>query len=187
VSVQTAEIYQFHGYRLDFVRRQLLDPDGAPVPLMPKAVETLYLVLHAGKTVTKEELLRAAWPNAVVEENNLTQNISALRRAFGEKLGEHRFIVTIPGQGYRFVAPVSAVSRGAEPEPTQVAVETVSPRRRWLLIGAAAIAVGVAGVVPGARHRSEKSASLLPQRSRSCRCRSSQPATKRWNSAWLTA
>jgi serine/threonine-protein kinase len=149
VSAQTAEIYQFHGYRLDFVRRQLLDPDGAPVPLMPKAVETLvYLVLHAGQTVTKEELLRAAWPNAVVEENNLTQNISALRRAFGEKLGEHRFIVTIPGQGYRFVAPVSAVGRAAEPEPAQVAVEAPPPsRRRWLLIAAAALAVVVAGVV----------------------------------------
>ena len=53
--------------------------------------------------MSKDELLRAVWPNAVVEENNLTQNISALRRAFGEKLGEHRFIVTIPGQGYRFV------------------------------------------------------------------------------------
>jgi DNA-binding winged helix-turn-helix (wHTH) protein/TolB-like protein/Flp pilus assembly protein TadD len=149
VSAQTAQIYQFHGYRLDFVRRQLLDPDGAPVPLMPKAVETLvYLVLHAGQTVTKEELLRAAWPNAVVEENNLTQNISALRRAFGEKLGEHRFIVTIPGQGYRFVAPVSAVSRAAEPEPVPVAGAVPLPSRpRWLLIAAAALAVVVAGVV----------------------------------------
>jgi DNA-binding winged helix-turn-helix (wHTH) protein/TolB-like protein/Tfp pilus assembly protein PilF len=149
VSDQTAEICQFHGYRLDLVRRQLLDPDGAPVPLMPKAVETLvYLVLHAGQTVTKEELLRAAWPNAVVEENNLTQNISALRRAFGEKLGEHRFIVTIPGQGYRFVAPVSAVSRPAQPEPVQVGVEGPPPSRRpWLLIAAAAIAAVVVGLV----------------------------------------
>jgi DNA-binding winged helix-turn-helix (wHTH) protein/TolB-like protein/Tfp pilus assembly protein PilF len=149
VSAQTAEICQFHGYRLDFVRRQLLDPDGAPVPLMPKAVETLaYLVLHAGQTVTKEELLRAAWPNAVVEENNLTQNISALRRAFGEKLGEHRFIVTIPGQGYRFVAPVSAVSRAAEVEPVPVAVAAPpQSRSRWLLIAAAAIALVVVGVV----------------------------------------
>ena len=149
MSAQTAEICQFHGYRLDFVRRQLLDPDGAPVPLMPKAVETLaYLVLHAGQTVTKEELLRAAWPNAVVEENNLTQNISALRRAFGEKLGEHRFIVTIPGQGYRFVAPVSAVGRAAAVEPVPVAVAAPpQSRSRWLLLAAAAIAVVVAGVV----------------------------------------
>ena len=100
MSAQTAEICQFHGYRLDLVRRQLLDPEGVPVSLMPKAIETLvYLIQHAGRTVTKDDLLRAVWPNTVVEENNLTQNISALRRAFGEKLGEHRFIVTIPGQG----------------------------------------------------------------------------------------
>jgi DNA-binding winged helix-turn-helix (wHTH) protein/TolB-like protein/Flp pilus assembly protein TadD len=147
VSARTAEICEFYGYRLDFVRRQLLDPVGAPVALMPKAVETLtYLVLHAGQTVSKDELLRAVWPNVVVEENNLTQNISALRRAFGEKLGEHRFIVTIPGQGYRFVAPVSPVGRAAEAEPVPVEVQAPS-RRRWLLMGAAAIAVAAVGVL----------------------------------------
>jgi DNA-binding winged helix-turn-helix (wHTH) protein/TolB-like protein/Tfp pilus assembly protein PilF len=148
VSAQTAEICQFYGYRLDFVRRQLLDPDGVPVPLMPKAIETLvYLVLHAGQTVSKDELLRAAWPNAVVEENNLTQNISALRRAFGEKLGEHRFIVTIPGQGYRFVAPVSPLGRAAEPEPAPAEVAAQPAPRRWFLIGAAAIVLLAAGAL----------------------------------------
>ena len=144
MSAETAEICQFHGYGLDLVRRQLLDPAGVPVPLMPKAIETLvYLVLHAGQTVSKDELLRAVWPNAVVEENNLTQNISALRRAFGEKLGEHRFIVTIPGQGYRFVAPVSKVGRAAEPAPVQV--EAQPPRWRWSVIGTVAIVVAVVG------------------------------------------
>jgi len=140
LSAATAEMCQFHGYRLDVVRRQLLDPDGAPVPLMPKAIETLvYLVERAGQTVSKEELLRAVWPNVVVEENNLTQNISALRRAFGESLAERKFIVTIPGQGYRFVAPVSPVS-SALPAP--------APNRRLLLIGAAAlVAVLVAGAI----------------------------------------
>jgi DNA-binding winged helix-turn-helix (wHTH) protein/TolB-like protein/Flp pilus assembly protein TadD len=148
VSAQTAEICEFYGYRLDFVRRQLLDPAGAPVALMPKAVETLaYLVLRAGQTVGKEELLRTVWPNVVVEENNLTQNISALRKAFGEKLGEHRFIVTIPGQGYRFVAPVSPVGRAAESKPAPVRVEAPPPRRRWLLIGTVAIVVAAAGVL----------------------------------------
>jgi serine/threonine-protein kinase len=147
MSAPTAEICRFHGYCLDFVRRQLLDPDGAPVPLMPKAVETLvYLVRHAGHTVSKDELLRAVWPNVVVEENNLTQNISALRRALGEKLGEHRFIVTIPGQGYRFVAPVSQVSRAAESAAVQSETPAPTPRR-WLLIGVAALAVVVAGIL----------------------------------------
>jgi DNA-binding winged helix-turn-helix (wHTH) protein/TolB-like protein/Tfp pilus assembly protein PilF len=141
VSAGSAGICQFHGYRLDVVRRQLLDPDGAVVPLMPKAVETLvYLVAHAGQTVSMEELLRAVWPNVVVEENNLTQNISALRRAFGESLAERRFIVTIPGQGYRFVAPVTAVAdpvTGPEPaaEPVQAA-----PSKRQLLIVVATLA-----------------------------------------------
>ncbi len=144
MSAETAEICQFHGYGLDLVRRQLLDPAGVPVPLMPKAIETLvYLVLHAGQTVSKDELLRAVWPNAVVEENNLTQNISALRRAFGEKLGEHRFIVTIPGQGYRFVAPVSQVGRAAEPAPVQV--EAPAAAVAVVVIGTVAIVVAVVG------------------------------------------
>jgi len=143
LSAATAEICQFHGYRLDMVRRQLVDPDGAPVQLMPKAIETLvHLVLNAGQTVTKDQLLRTVWPDTVVEENNLTQNISALRRAFGEKLGEHRFIVTIPGRGYRFVAPVTPVSRAAEIEP----IPADSQRRRWAAIGTIAIVVAVVAV-----------------------------------------
>lgn len=157
MSAATAEICQFHGYRLDVVRRQLVDPDGVPVPLMPKATETLvHLVMHAGQTVSKDELLRAVWPNAVVEENNLTQNISALRRAFGEKLGEHRFIVTIPGQGYRFVAPVNReVSSSTEPV-------RAPGRQRRLLIGAAALVVLVAGAIVW-RLAAIKEAALPPQ------------------------
>jgi DNA-binding winged helix-turn-helix (wHTH) protein/TolB-like protein/Tfp pilus assembly protein PilF len=152
VHAETAEICQFYGYRLDLVRRQLLNPEGAPVPLMPKAVETLvHLVMRAGETVSKDELLRAVWPNAVVEENNLTQNISALRKAFGEKLGEHRFIVTIPGQGYRFVAPVSRLERSSEPAVDESDV-TLAPtgrvwNRRWLLIAIAALVVITAGAI----------------------------------------
>jgi DNA-binding winged helix-turn-helix (wHTH) protein/TolB-like protein/tetratricopeptide (TPR) repeat protein len=143
LSAATAEICQFHGYRLDMVRRQLVDPDGVPVQLMPKAIETLvHLVLNAGQTVTKDQLLRTVWPDTVVEENNLTQNISALRRAFGEKLGEHRFIVTIPGRGYRFVAPVTPVNRAAQTEP----VPADSPLRRWAAIGTVAVVVIVVAV-----------------------------------------
>jgi DNA-binding winged helix-turn-helix (wHTH) protein len=133
LSAATAEICQFHGYRLDMVRRELVGPDGAPVQLMPTAIETLvHLVLNAGQTVTKDELLRSVWPGTVVEENDLTHNVSALRRAFGEKLGEHRFIVTIPGRGYRFVAPVTPVSRTAEivPHPSSFRKRFVSSCRR---------------------------------------------------------
>jgi DNA-binding winged helix-turn-helix (wHTH) protein/TolB-like protein/tetratricopeptide (TPR) repeat protein len=149
LSAETAEICQFHGYRLDVVRRLLLDPDGAPVSLMPKAIETLvYLVARAGQTVSKDELLRAVWPNVVVEENNLTQNISALRRAFGETLAERRFIVTIPGQGYRFVAPVSRVSSlAAESVAAAEPAAAPAPKRRALIGAAALVLVLVAGVL----------------------------------------
>jgi serine/threonine-protein kinase len=119
------------------------------VPLMPKAIETLvYLVARAGQTVGKDELLRAVWPNVVVEENNLTQNISALRRAFGESLAERRFIVTIPGQGYRFVAPVSPVaSADTEAVPAPEPVPAAPPKRRALIGVAAVVVILVAGVL----------------------------------------
>lgn len=78
-----------------------------PITLTSKVFETLlYLVEHRGELVEKATLMKAIWPNVVVEENNLTQNISALRRALGETALEHRFIVTVPGRGYRFVAEV---------------------------------------------------------------------------------
>lgn len=147
MSAETAEICEFRGYRLDLVRRRLLDPRGAPVALMPKAVETLaYLVTHAGETVGKEELLEAVWPGTVVEENNLTQNISSLRKAFGERPGEHRFIVTIPGRGYRFVAPV----RRLEPSPESPAAPKRMPVPPRLLAGVAATVL-VASAVTGWR------------------------------------
>lgn len=81
-----------------------------PVPLTPKAFDTL-LVLVQGRdrTVTKEQLLKQVWSETVVEENNLTQAISRLRKALGETLDDHRYIVTVPGHGYRFVAPVQEV------------------------------------------------------------------------------
>jgi TolB-like protein/tetratricopeptide (TPR) repeat protein len=105
-------LYEFAGFRLDADKRRLLQRDGAAVGLTPKGYETLaYLVEHSGAVVEKEQMIRAIWPDTAVEENNLTQNISLLRRVLGEGRGEHRFIVTVPGRGYQFVAPVSVVSR----------------------------------------------------------------------------
>jgi tetratricopeptide (TPR) repeat protein len=75
----------------------------------------LHLVRNSGKIVEKDELLAAVWTDTVVEENNLNQNISVLRKIFGEKRGEHRFIATIPGQGYKFVAEVREISDFAHP------------------------------------------------------------------------
>src|SRR3989442_9133075 len=64
------------------------------------------MVGHAGRVLQKDELMRAVWPDTAVEENNLNQNISMLRRVLGEERGEHRFIATVPGRGYQFVAKV---------------------------------------------------------------------------------
>jgi DNA-binding winged helix-turn-helix (wHTH) protein/tetratricopeptide (TPR) repeat protein len=104
-------VYEFGGFRLDARRRLLLArPDGRIVALTAKAFDTLlYLVEHAGEVVEKAELLRAVWPNVRVEENSVSQCVSALRRVLGEDPSEHRFIVTAPGRGYRFIAGVRAV------------------------------------------------------------------------------
>jgi len=106
------QVYEFGDFRLDVAQRLLLVKTGArPLPLTSRAFETLlYLVEHHGELLNKETLLRAIWPDVVVEENSLNQNISLLRRVLGECPGEYRFIVTVPGRGYRFIAPVRMTS-----------------------------------------------------------------------------
>jgi DNA-binding winged helix-turn-helix (wHTH) protein/tetratricopeptide (TPR) repeat protein len=98
--------YHFGPFALHAGSR-LLMRDGVVVPLTSKAFETLLvLVRRAGSVVGKDELLRQVWPNTVVEESNLTQTIFMLRKALGDAVREHRFIVTVPKQGYCFVAEV---------------------------------------------------------------------------------
>jgi DNA-binding winged helix-turn-helix (wHTH) protein len=107
VNDQTVRSYQFGDFRLDCGKRLLLRRDGTSVQLTPKAFDTLsYLVEHTGRVLGKEELMAALWPDIAVEENNLNQNISLLRRALGEERGDHRYIATIPARGYQFVASV---------------------------------------------------------------------------------
>jgi TolB-like protein/Tfp pilus assembly protein PilF len=109
-AVQTG-IYEFGNFRLDTGKRVLLGRHGTPISLTPKVYYTLvYLVEHAGAVLDKEELLHAVWPDTAIEENNLTQNISQLRRVLGEGLGDHRYIVTVPGRGYEFVAKVTSAA-----------------------------------------------------------------------------
>lgn len=99
-------LFDFEDFRLDPLKRQLFR-DGQVVPLTSKALNTLLLLVSKrGEVVTKDELMNALWFDTVVEENNLTQQISTLRKTLGERKDEHRFIVTIPGQGYSFIAPV---------------------------------------------------------------------------------
>src|SRR5204862_4123216 len=105
-----AHLYEFGDFRLDTAKRLLRRLDGTTVPLTPRVFETLlYMVENHDAVLDKERLMEAVWPDSIVEENNLTQNISTLRRVFGETPGSHRFIVTVPGRGYRFVAAVKVV------------------------------------------------------------------------------
>ncbi len=112
-------VYEFGGFRLDPLRRVLSREDGEPIALKPKMLEALlYLVEHAGERLDKTELIAGIWPGLVVEENNLNKTISVLRRVLGETPDDHKFIVTEPGRGYRFVARVSRRARDAdEPVP----------------------------------------------------------------------
>ncbi len=110
-------VYEFGDFRLDAGKRLLWRAD-AQVPLTPRVFETLlYLVEHHDTVLDKERLMEAVWPDSIVEENNLTQNISTLRRVFGETPGSHHYIVTVPGRGYRFVADVKMREAETGPQP----------------------------------------------------------------------
>lgn len=104
-------VLTFRDHLLDVAGRRLIAPGGHEIPLKPRVFDTLaFLVANPGRVLTKQVLLEAVWPGAVVEENNLNQAISALRRAFGDTRDEPRFIATIAGRGYQFVAEVRTVA-----------------------------------------------------------------------------
>jgi DNA-binding winged helix-turn-helix (wHTH) protein/Tol biopolymer transport system component len=108
-------IYRFGGFELEPERRSLRSTKSAqPVALTAKLFDVLvYLIEHRGHLIEKRELLDAVWPNVVVEEANLPQAISMLRRALGEDSREREYIATISGRGYQFVAAVEVVQREA--------------------------------------------------------------------------
>src|SRR5438876_4837079 len=100
-------IYGFGAFRLDPGCRTLLRDD-QPVPLTPRVFDTLVaLVSHHGTVVPKEDLLKAVWGETFVEENNLNQSISSLRKALGNDGNGNRYIATVPRKGYSFVASVT--------------------------------------------------------------------------------
>jgi TolB-like protein/Tfp pilus assembly protein PilF len=111
----------------------------------------LYLVSHYGTVIDKDELMSAIWPDTIVEENNLNKNISVLRRVLGEHPGEHRYIVTVPGIGYKFVADVRAITVEKVPETSNNGGRTEAlsePRRkRWPSKKSAFAAAGVIAAI----------------------------------------
>jgi TolB-like protein/DNA-binding winged helix-turn-helix (wHTH) protein len=113
-------VYEFGDFRVDTLHRLLVRrSDGQVLPLSSRAFDALlYFLTHRDVLLEKATLMAAIWPNVIVEDNNLTQHVSALRRAFGESRSDHRFIVTVPGRGYRFVAEVTVQPVETEPTPS---------------------------------------------------------------------
>jgi DNA-binding winged helix-turn-helix (wHTH) protein/TolB-like protein/Tfp pilus assembly protein PilF len=103
-----ADRFAFGAFVLERSQRRLLRSDGSEVPLRPRLFNALLLfVERAGELLDKDALMRSLWPDVVVEENNLSQVVSALRRALGDDAQGGRFIRTVPRQGFRFVAVVT--------------------------------------------------------------------------------
>lgn len=101
--------YEFGPFRIDRDRRQLLR-ENRPVTLQRKTFDILFvLVENSGKVVPKDDLLKAVWPDAFVEESNLSQHIFVLRKTLGDGIEEKRYIVTVPGRGYRFTEKVRSL------------------------------------------------------------------------------
>src|SRR5689334_22498976 len=122
--------YDFGRFRLKTAERVLLR-EGELVPLTPKVFDILItLVENSGQVVAKDDLMKRVWPSTYVEEGNLTQNISLLRKALGESPGGVQFIETVPRRGYRFVADINeawdGVSSNGSTEATPVAETAVA-------------------------------------------------------------
>lgn len=154
-------LFEFGPFVLDTVQH-LLSRDGNPITLTPKTYDTLLVLLkNSGRMLSKDDLMKALWPNSYVEDSNLTQQISMLRKTLGESAGEDRYIVTIPGRGYRFAAEVRVLPEAGDlgvhdqvsseivSEGGAVAAPLISIRRRLMIKGVLAflaLALVVLGV-----------------------------------------
>ena len=148
------ELYEFDVFRVDAEREMLLRA-GDPVPLPPKAFQVLLvLVRKSQEVVTKDDLMKEVWPDTFVEEANLSRNIFLLRKALGESPQDHRYVLTVPGRGYRLAERVRVVSDreasivAATRSKIQLEVKETHHHRNWWL-GAVALlllSVGAVGV-----------------------------------------
>ena len=113
-------LYKFGNFQVDTIKR-VLQRDDVPVQLPSKAFDVLLaLVDHNQDVMDKDELMRLVWGERIVEENNLTRHISTLRKVLDETPNDHRYIVTVPGRGYKFVAQVERIpGNGVRPALVQ--------------------------------------------------------------------
>ncbi len=147
IESSSRRFYSFGRFQLHPTRRVLLS-DGKLVPLVPKALEMLLLLVeNRERVLEKQELMDYLWPDNIVEESNLSQTVYLLRRALAETSGGEQYIETIPKHGYRFIAAV--VEAGDEEpdvkerEPLSARPTNQSRRTRWITFGALTVLVGV--------------------------------------------
>ena len=189
-TLATADIFLFEGFRLDWRGGALFRTDEhggfVPVAIGSRALEILgKLVEQAGDLVSKDELIAAVWPGTVVEDSNLTVQISALRRILDDRRSDGSFIQTIPGRGYRFAKAVTRVqanahlgaaanTEGADPTngnagaqfpaaPTSTPTSADLPRRALHSIFAALVVLGIIGLAIALGSRWHWSAGTLPR------------------------
>jgi DNA-binding winged helix-turn-helix (wHTH) protein/tetratricopeptide (TPR) repeat protein len=173
--MRNKEIFQFGEFHVEALAR-VLRREEEILALNRRAFDVLlYLVQNSGRILTHDELLKNVWPDTYVDENSLAQSISALRRALGEKPGDNSYIITLPGRGYQFVAPVKVVAAeslntvpdaedgaGDAPNPllfqqdtirTHVIIEEKEQlrppvlRRSWAMIGTGALLLAIVTLV----------------------------------------
>jgi TolB-like protein/DNA-binding winged helix-turn-helix (wHTH) protein len=156
-AVQEAQILAFEGFYVDPRQRLLFNDRGESLSLPSRAFDTLlFMAQHPQQLIDKQRLMKAVWPQAIVEENNLSQHISLIRKVLGEVPNQHRFIVTVPGRGFRFVPQVRAMDMlpwlaAAESPQTVSADVVVSPEPRhhsrgWMLWGAVVVLAALLGL-----------------------------------------
>ncbi|HXM94363.1 MAG TPA: tetratricopeptide repeat protein [Candidatus Dormibacteraeota bacterium] len=166
--------YEFGPFRLDPAERLLLR-DGKAVSLTPKAFDTLLLLVeNSGHLLKKDELMQRVWPETFVEEVNLAQNISAIRRALDDKNGGAHYVETVAKGGYRFTAETRKIVRESPrlgdqtPDPTTVPVPEPVRRRwsiAWLAVTASATILVIAAalfLIPRAVKFRAKATSAIP-------------------------
>jgi DNA-binding winged helix-turn-helix (wHTH) protein/tetratricopeptide (TPR) repeat protein len=167
---ESKHFYEFGPFRVDPDKRVLLR-DNQAVPLQPKAFETLLVLIKNSETVVlKDDLMKSVWPGTFVEESNLAQNIFVLRKTLGEATGEHRYIVTVPGRGYRFTEKVRFVPQQEgdlvlqSHSITRVVIDEQTLSRNWLpwLVGSAVIAAIL--ILGGSWYRKSHPAAKLADR-----------------------
>src|SRR5215831_7079412 len=131
------QLYEFGPFRVD-PEKELLLRGNETVPLTPKTFQILLLLIrHSKEVVSKDDLMKQVWPDTFVEEANLSRNIFMLRKALGESPQDHRYVLTVPGRGYRLAETVRLIADqeisliAAEHSTVQVEVNESKPWR-WI-------------------------------------------------------